>query len=296
MTRQILLLLFGVFACSSAAIFIRSSQVHPIMLSAARLLLAAAALTPVFLKDLQHHRGLGMSRRELTASIIPGICLGIHFIGWIMGIRMTRVANGSLIANLVPLAMPVVLYVLVHEKLTRREIAATLIAISGTAVLICADYNLDPRYFIGDVTCFGSMIFLCLYLAFSRRYRQTRTIWLYVVPLYALAGTFCLITAIIWGTITRNPAVLPQWYPAREWLWIACLAFIPTITGHSILNHAMKQLRGQLVSIINLTQFVFAGILAWIFFGEIPHWSLYVAVTMLALAAYLVLTAKHSDA
>ncbi|MFU8779785.1 MAG: DMT family transporter [Kiritimatiellia bacterium] len=296
MTRQILLLLLGVLACSSAAIFIRNSQVHPIMLSAARLLLAAIALTPVFLRDLKHHRGQGMSRRELTASILPGIILGIHFITWNIGIRMTNVANGSLIVNLVPMAMPVVLYMLIREKLTRREALATGIAIAGTAMLVYADYHLDPQYFLGDLICFGSMIFFCIYLALSRRYRQSRSIWLYVVPLYALAGTFCLLTAIIWGTITRNPEVLPHWYAPREWIWLVCLALIPTITGHSILNHAMKKLRGQVVSIINLTQFAFAGMLAWMIFGEVPHWSLYGTAMILAWSAYLVVTAKNSDA
>lgn len=295
MTRHIVLLLIGVFACSTAAIFIRSSEVHPIMLSAARLLIAAIGLMPVFLRDWKHHRGQGMSRRELTSSIVPGILLGIHFITWNMGIRMTQVANGSLIVNLVPIAMPVVLFFLIRERLNRYEITATAIAICATALLVHFDYHLDPEYFVGDLICFGSMIFFCLYLAISRRHRASRSIWLYVVPLYAIAGTFCLIAAIAWGLATNTPAALPQWYPAREWLWIGCLGLIPTITGHSILNYSMKKLRGQVVSIINLSQFAFAGVLAWIIFGEIPHWSLYVTAALLAVAAWLVIAHPHSD-
>jgi len=294
-TRHILLLFCGVFACSTAAIFIRKSTVHPIMLSAARLLIATIGLLPLFLRDWIHHRGQGMSRRELSASVLPGIVLGIHFVSWNMGVRMTRVANGSLIVNLVPLAMPAVLLLLTGEKLTRRETLATWIAMAGTAFLILFDYRLDPEYFMGDLVCFGSMIFFCTYLALSRRYRTSRSIWLYVVPLYALAGTFCLVSAILWGLLTNTPEALPQWYPAREWLFLGALGLLPTIAGHSILNYCMKKLRGQVVSIINLTQFAFAGALAWIVFQEIPHWSLYVTAVILATGAYLAVTAPHSD-
>ena len=296
MTRHIALLFVGVFACSTAAIFIRNSQVHPIMLSAMRLLIATIGLSPVFYRDWKHHRGQGMSRKELGASILPGIILGIHFTSWNMGIRMTRVANGSLIVNLVPLAMPFVLYLLIGEKLTRRESIATGIAIAGTALLIYYDYQLDPEYFLGDLVCLGSMIFFCLYLALSRRHRTSRSIWLYVVPLYALAGTFCLVASIVWGVLTNNPDAMPQWYPAKEWIWLLCLGLIPTITGHSILNYCMKNIRGQVVSIINLTQFAFAGTLAWFVFREVPHWSLYATAAILACSAWLVISSPQSDA
>lgn len=296
MIRHILLLFLGVFACSTAAVFIRNSSVHPIMLSAMRLFIAAIGLTPVFLRDWRHHRNEGMTLQELGASVLPGAILAIHFITWNMGIRMTRVANGSLIVNLVPLAMPMVLFLLTGERLTGREKGATAIAMIATALLILVDYRLDPEYFMGDMVCFGSMLLLATYLAMSRRHRTSRSIWLYVVPLYTLAGLFCLIAAIVWGTITNQPNVLPQWYPAREWIWLAALGLIPTITGHSILNYCMKKMRGQVVSIINLSQFAFAGALGWLVFAEVPHWSLYATATILAVAVYLVITGHKSNA
>jgi drug/metabolite transporter (DMT)-like permease len=236
-----------------------------------------------------------MTIRELGSSILPGAILAIHFITWNMGIRMTRVANGSLIVNLVPLAMPMVLFMLTGERLTRREATATVVAMMATALLVLVDYQLDPEYFMGDMICFGSMIFFASYLAISRRHRTSRSIWLYVVPLYTLAGAFCLGAAILWGTITNDAEILPQWYPAQEWIWLAALGLIPTITGHSILNYCMKKLRGQVVSIVNLSQFAFAGALGWVFFSEVPHWSLYVTAAILGIAVYLVVSDHTSN-
>jgi len=47
-------------------------------------------------------------------------------------------------------------------------------------------------------------------------------------------------------------------FPIRQWLMLIGLGIIPTVMGHSVLNHCMHLLRGQTVSIFNLGQFVFA--------------------------------------
>lgn len=77
-------------------------------------------------------------------------------------------------------------------------------------------------------------------------------------------------------------------YPLNEVMLIVGLAVIPTVIGHSILNISMRRFRGQVVTIINLSQPFFAGILAWLFFREYPHpvflvaAALFVASTLLA--------------
>ena len=49
------------------------------------------------------------------------------------------------------------------------------------------------------------------------------------------------------------------------------LALGPTIVGHSLMNRAMTRLQPQVVSLFNLTQFIVAGILAFVLFRELPR-------------------------
>ena len=294
MLPRILFLVFGVVACSTASIIINMCDIHPLMLATLRLLLAAMMLTPFFIRDFRRHRK-SYTRKDLVNTIIPGLLLGIHFISWITGIKMTRVANGSLLVNLAPIAMPLFLYFLLREKLSRREWLATALALGGTALLISCDFHLDRQFFIGDVTCFASMLFSCLYLALSRKYRDVSSVFLYVVPLYYIAGIFCLTSALVWG-LTRDPNALPRLYAGREWFWVLCLAIFPTAIGHSILNYAMKKLRGQVVSIINMGQFIFAGLMAYLFLDQAPGWSLYIAAVAVVSAALIVVAARKPKA
>jgi len=272
-------LLFGVYCCSTAVIFIKLSETHPVVVAAGRLLLAAALLSPVWLRSLRKH---GQSWREahLGRTIVPGILLGIHFITWILGARMTGAANASLIVNMVPLAMPF----LARDGITRNEIIGTVIGMAGIIFLGTADLHIGWDTFLGDIICFASMLFFASYLAISRRSRDVADIWIFIVPVYAVAGLFCLAVTPFFV----NPI---QAYSTWEILMIAGLAVVPTILGHSSLLYCMKHLRSQVVAIGTLGQFIFAGIMAFFMLSEIPGWPFYLASALLLTGAIIAIRA-----
>ena len=70
------------------------------------------------------------------------------------------------------------------------------------------------------------------------------------------------------------------------------LGIVPTVVGHSLINRAMKYFRGQLVSIVNMTQFVFAGMMGYFFFGEVPNWTFFVASLLMAVSAWIAVNPK----
>lgn len=285
MILNILILIFGVFCCSTAVIFIKAGNVDPVGLAAFRLLIAALVLSPFAYRDFRRNPTLTVSLC-LKRSVFPGFLLAVHFVTWIIASRLTPAANAALIVNLVPLAIPFMLYALLKEKLTPMEIVGTLVALSGMFVLSAADFRTSKSFFTGDLLCFASMLFLSLYLALGRKNQKDEGIWIYVTPLYAVAGIMCLVMIPI-GILLfdfENPFKL---YSMRESLLILGLAIVPTIFGHSILNMSMKKLRGQLVGIVNMWQFVFAGIMAFLLLGEKPKPMFYPAC-LLVIAGSLI--------
>ncbi|MEO7414738.1 MAG: DMT family transporter [Opitutaceae bacterium] len=268
MAGRYLLLFLGVFACSTSAIQTKLSETHPVVLAALRLLIAGLLLSPIFLLELKKHRET-FTRLHLRRIVIPSAVLAVHLISWSYGARLALAAQSSLIVNLVPAAMPFFLNALLGEKINRREILGTTVAIAGVLVLTLRD-ALSGGDIIGNVVCFGSMLLFAWYLALGRKNRDFPSLWLYVVPVYALAGTICLIASLPWiGTF--------KIHSTREWSLMFGLACIPTILGHSLLNAAMRHLRGQIVGLCNVGQFVFAGFLAFFIFGEVPPPTFYAA-------------------
>jgi drug/metabolite transporter (DMT)-like permease len=274
-----LLLFVGVFACSTAVIFIKASAVDPVLLSGFRLVAAAVLLSPLFVRARRRHaEAFGLA--SLRRSILPGLVLAAHFVSWVIGARSTLAANASLIVNMVPLAMPFFLFFVAGERIARRELLATALGLTGVAVLSAGD--LRSGDVAGDLVCFASMLLFALYLSLGRRNRDIPSIWLYVVPLYAIAGLACL--AVAAGRLSSFFEL-----PAREWLLLLALAVVPTIFGHSLLNGAMKHFRGNVVSVCNVGQFVFAGALAWVVFRELPKAEFWPAALLVVAAAVIAL-------
>ena len=288
MAWRVLLLAVGVYACSTAVIMIKVCAVHPVLLASYRQLVAAAALSPLLLRDLRRLRrqavsgaGPAFRPRMLLRTVLPGVVLGAHFISWIIGARRTSAANSSLIVNMVPVVMPFLLYALLRERLTRGELAGTAVVLAGVALLSAGDVHLRPDRVAGDVLCFGSMLLFALYLALGRRNRDFPSLWLYLVPLYFAGGAACFVAAVASGA---SPLAVPTAWDA---LMILGLGLVPTVLGHSILNASMKHLPGQTVSIANLGQFVFAGVMGWAWLHEAVDASFYPAAALVVIGSAL---------
>jgi drug/metabolite transporter (DMT)-like permease len=274
-----LVLVFGVFAASTSVLMIRWSDEHPLLVGSYRLLIAAALLLPLFLRDLRR-RGRGYSPADLSQTLLPGLALALHFIAWIVGARMTPAANATLIVNMNPVAMPLFALLLHREVITRSELAGTAVAIAGVILLGVSDFRMSGGTLAGDLICFGSMVLGTLYFALARVYRSRGSLWLYVVPLYAVSGLFCF-TLSLFFTNPFKP------YTPNNLLNILALALFPTVVGHTVFNYAMRKFRGQPVALASLGQFVFAGILGYFFLGETPAPLFYVSSALAAGGACL---------
>jgi drug/metabolite transporter (DMT)-like permease len=279
-----LLLIFGVFTGSTAFIWIKTSTLPPAYIGAGRLWLAATLLYPLFRRAVRQHPEIDL-HATLRRAIAPGIFMGLHMISWTAGARMTAATNATLIVNLAPIAMPFLLYFLASERITKTEACGTLLAVTGVVVLTLAELKMESSHWLGNLTCFVSMLFMATYMALGRRNRDIPSLWLYMIPLYSVA---CVV-ALVWGLLVNGP---PTVVTKADWTAIVCLALIPTILGHTILNFSMKKLSGQTVSVFNLHQFVFSGVLAAVLLHEHPKPIFYGSCVLIVSGAALALSGK----
>jgi drug/metabolite transporter (DMT)-like permease len=282
-----LLLFLGVFACSTSVIFIRMSATDPLVLTALRLVIAVVFLAPVLLLELRRH-GAAFTRAHMRRTRLPALVLALHLVSWTIGARMTAAAQSTLIVNLVPIALPFFLYGLAGERLNGAELAGTLLAIIGLVALSVRDALAGGGSAAGNAVCFLSMLLFALYLALGRRNRDFPSVWLYVIPVYGQAALICLVAAIP-GLRTFAAG------SAREWALLAGLAAVPTVCGHSLLNSAMRRIRGQIVSLCNLGQFVFAGVMGYFLFHEVPRAEFYATSAVVVAGVALVVFAAPQE-
>lgn len=272
---EIVLLFAGQVITSTAVIFIKANTVHPLLFASLRLLGATVILSPFFVREA--HRTYGrLSLDLIRPALIPGAFLAVHMMTWIMAARTTTAANANLIVNMTPLFMPVVVFLLTREGVRAWEMVGTLIALAGLAALGVPSFQGSRETLVGDVLAFGSMLFLATYLALARRNRGPGSVWIYVTPLYFVAGLICLAVSLFF----TSPA-------AQTWSWRNILTLLgivvgPTIIGHTAMNHAMGRLPTQIVGLSQLSQTIWAGLMAFLIFGEVPHPLFAVAAVCIA--------------
>lgn len=285
---RIALMMVGVLLGATAVIMIKAGDEHPLLVASFRLLVAALALTPLYLREIRY-RTTPYGWTQISWTIAPAAALAAHFITWIIGARMTFVANASLLANLTPVAMPFFVWVFFREKINRQEVVGTLLTLSGVVLLTITNLQVSPESVPGDLICLGSMLAFACYLALGRKNGQRITLWQYMVPIYWIAGMMCLLIAVFF----INP-IKP--YTLKNILLILGLGLIPTVFSHSILNYSLKSFRGQLVSVTNLTQPIFSGILGYLIFHEIPGPSFYPAAGIILAGILVVLLTTRKQA
>jgi drug/metabolite transporter (DMT)-like permease len=287
MFARYLLLFLGVFACSTSAVLIRMSTTNPFVLTAMRLVIAAFMLAPLFRIQLRRH-GAAFTREHLRRTRLPALVLAAHMIAWTLGARITAVAQSSLIVNLVPIALPFFLFWIARERINRAEVAGTLLSILGLVLLSARDALTGGGRPAGDAVCFVSMLLFALYLALGRRNRDFPSVWLYVIPVYAQAALICLVVSLPWIRTF-------EFGSGREWAIMFGLAAIPTVCGHSLLNLAMRRIRGQVVSLCNSSQFLFAGAMGFLLFGEVPTAIFYVACAIVSAGVAIVVFSAPAE-
>lgn len=281
---ELWLLLLANMVGASSALLIKASTIHPILQASYRQLFAGILLLPLFFRELKRS-GLRFSPRLILPSVLPGLTLGLHFIAWIFGARMTLAGNATVITTMVPVAMPFLVYFMTKELPRGAEVAGTILAMAGIVILGIFDFRLEPAHFGGDIVCFVSMLFYAAYLALARRFAPKEGILLYLVPLYLIGGTFDLLLSLPFANPIRG-------ITATDLVMTLGLALGPTIVGHSLMNRAMTRLSPQTVSLFNLTQFLVAAVLAYFLFGEMPTLAFGVASLLIVIGVTIPVLAR----
>jgi drug/metabolite transporter (DMT)-like permease len=279
------ILLLGICAGGTAIIMIKACDENPLLLSSYRLLVAAISLTPFFFRDLGRFQG-EYGWKQFSWSVLPALALAFHMMTWVIGAHMTQTSNAVLIVNLTPVAVPFFVWIFFKERVNRREVLGTGLALIGLLWITGSTLMVSKTDFMGDLICLISMLGFAMYLALGRKNGGRISLWLYMVPLYYVAGLICLVCACF----MINP-IKP--YTLNNILMMVGLGIIPTVIGHTILNYSMKHFRSQVVSVANLGQIIVGTVLGAVVLNDPPRPSFYGASVLIISGILVVLFASR---
>lgn len=282
-----LALLIGMFAISTSAILIRHSNSEPLVIGSYRQAFATLIFLPFILKD-RGEEIRSQSYFTLLEMILTGILLGAHFSFFITSVKETSVAASVLLATCHVVYVAVLGRIFFGETLSKKAIIGTSIALAGILILFGGDLLDNPGNFMGNLFAFISGILAGLYYLSGRKLRRSITLPTYAFVVYLFSFLTMFTVVLIQNLSYSN-------LPITEIQLFLLMALIPTLLGHTMQNWALAYLPAYVVSISLLAEPIGSGLLAWLFFQEIPSFGVILGGLIVIAGLYVVILAEESD-
>ena len=210
--------------------------------------------------------GFTINKKQFQAALWVGlvgygISLGFQFVGT----KLSTAANGALVTSATPALVLPFAWLLLKEPITRRRLAAILIASLGViAVIDPTNTDWSSNLFLGNLSLLGAALTWALYSVLVRKITAQGINLLQATAIFLLGGLPITIPLGIWeisssgiGQIT--PAILGG---------ILFLGIISTAIAMFLWNYAFAHLPAAIASLTFFAQPVVGTLLGWFFLGE----------------------------
>ncbi len=284
----------GVMAVSAAAIFVRygfaaagsSTPGVALLLAALRLSMAALLLAPTW-------RGLRRARLEPGAvglAVLAGLFLGIHFGTWITSLAYTSVAASVTIVTSNPVWVALAGWLWLGERLNRQTVIGVALAAAGGILIGLGDASgssAGQAPLLGDgLALLGAWAVSGYFLLGREAQQRGLSIGQYVAVAYAAAALTLLPLPLFFDT------------PYIGWPWgvyaVALgMALISQLVGHTSFNWAIRYVSPVLVTLAILFEPLGSGLLAYLFFGEVPPRLVFVGAAILIVGVGLAVLGRR---
>ena len=255
------ILIIGAIAIAFSPIFVRFSDVDPIMTAFYRIFISL----PFFLFFSSFNIIEKVKFPEFNNSyvifLVSGIFFALDLICWHWSIKLTTVSKATFLSNLAPIVVIIFSLIFLKERFSKFFYLAVLLSMVGMLMLLGESFKFNKSQFIGDLlgvltaVWYGSYIVTISQL--RKKYNSTSIMF--------LSG---IVTAIILLTVSIlfEQSLIPQSLFTITIIFL--LGFICQFMGQSFITYSLAYLSASLSSLCLLIQPIAATVLAYFFFEE----------------------------
>ncbi len=210
----------------------------------------------------------------------PGIFFAGDLAVWHVAIRLTSIANATLLANAAPIFVALVACLWLGERLRWTFAVGLLIALGGAALVMRASFAISSQHFRGDLLGVATALFYAGYQLSVKQLRVTHATG-------AIMFWSSLVSAVV--LLPVSLAFSDQMMPAttRGWVVLLALAVISHFGGQGLIAWALAHGPSSASSVSLLWQPVVAAFAAWLVFGETLGASHAVGAVIVLVGIYL---------
>jgi drug/metabolite transporter (DMT)-like permease len=219
------------------------------------------AVGAVVLVLILHLSGRRLTWRAFRLGAIGGVLLGLDLVLFFSAVKLTTVANATVIAALQPALVILISGPLLHEKVVKGALPWALAGLGGTVVVIFGASGAP------DWSVKGDLLAVLALLAWTGYFIATRMIRGQLGALEYSTVTAIVSALVAWpaAAVFGQDLSWPTW---ESWGWIVALAVGAGIGGHFLMSVSIPHLPLWVSSTMTLSIPVISTATAAIFLDE----------------------------
>lgn len=207
---------------------------------------------------------LRIDRKNLIALAAMGaISIGIFHVLWAMAVTMLQVAVATVLNYTAPIFVVLFAWVLWHEKPSRRQTIAVLMAFVG-CILVTGAYNIIDMNtnWLGLLVGLSTGLTYGLFTVIGKRTLRHHDSW--TILTYAFG--FATMTILVFKPAAPLEMLAK---PLNAWLWMIVLVIVSTVMGFGLYTSGLRHLSASSASIVATMEPVIATGFAFALLGEV---------------------------
>jgi len=265
----LLALMGGGVAVGLSPIFVRLSEVAPMVSGFYRLALALPLLFLIGAIDPKSKAEppSAMTTQDLWLLIACGLTFGADIAFWHLALAYTSVADATLLANMAPVFVTIAAFFLFGERITRGfalGLALSLLGVASLALQKAAGAE-PPDRLLGNLLAIFAAIVYTVYMLIVARLRRRHSVQTVMVYSTVISALSLLPLALF-----TSPTLLPP--TLLSLCVLIALAGVSHVGGQGLFAYALAHLPASLSSMMQLMGTAVAALAAWALFGESLTW------------------------
>jgi drug/metabolite transporter (DMT)-like permease len=253
-------LLAGATCIALSPIFVRLSEAGP---TATAFWRVALAVPPLWLLYFLVRRAAAPAPSAHWGLLVAA---GLAFAGdlafWHSSIKLTSVANSTLLANLASLFVTLAAWIFLRQRPRALFLAGLAAALVGVGMLVKTSLAFSSTGLLGDALGLVTAMFYAGYLLAVKELRDRRE-----STLHLMAATSTITAVLLLPVaLASGERILPD--TAFGWWILLGLALVSHAAGQGLIAYALAHLPAAFSSVSLLFQPVMAALFAWALLAE----------------------------
>lgn len=206
--------------------------------------------------------GGGLTKDLMKKTAVPGVLFASSFITGFASIKMTSIANATLITTIQPVLVVFIAPKLFGERLSVRQLGYSVLSLAGVLFVVMAATSSSGAHISGDLMAAGNVVLWTGYFVLAKKNRLAGVhSWSFLAAIFV----WLAIVVIPFGLVTSNDLGNMT---TKDWLCALGMTLGPGLVGHGLMTWSQSHVDVTIASLLGLLSPVVSTLLALVFLGE----------------------------